>query len=290
MFQEQRIGAPPEAYKSLSDTLVDAPFAVTVCTPSEIIAQSFLRQRIRPFTRALSNAAWSLQPIPPQTQSVETNFLQIFSWRQDRVKKRLEAFLTALQTPQRSVCLLMLSSHGLRIPQQGSSVESWLVSQKKPYVFQGPKGELHMISLPSAVAHDFVGAWLRRHEQETQEMIDELPVMPLTLQVFQEKLQPREGGGVLERVAHDLGLLVEFQTLSDGGANSLMSLAAQRSTALQESQSILAASLVPASTGPTVGAWVFFGVVCAVLLIGVGFASSQRLRQDNFTSLVTWKL
>ena len=292
VFQE---GAVNVLKNPMLQTLTEAPFAVTLCTGSDDLAQAFLAERTKPFTRAVADPQWLPDPLPVATTSVETNFVQVLAWRQDMSKRRMQAFVKASVDPQVRGMLFLLTARGLRVPQTWTSVFDWMLKQDRIMLFSDSAGNVHAVFAPAQHASWFWTQCVQRYHQFAQEMLDELAQMPLTMQVFQQRVMPQESGAVFAQMAQAFPRKVLTHVLqmteTDTAASLIQNLSSELGFSSFESSfashemvafaasdglQSLSSSVPSSSTSPTPGAWVFFGFIVAILVVGVGFASAQR--------------
>ena len=284
MFQE---GSVNVLKHPMLQTLTQAPFAVTLCSGSQEVADAFLLERARPFTRVFADAQWLPDPLPVATTSVETNFVQVLAWRQDVSKRRMQAFQRASETPQVRGMLFLLTSRGLRTPTTWTSVFDWMIQQDRVLLFADGADTVHAVFAPASKASWFWTECVQRYHQFAQELLDDLAQMPLTMQVFQQRVMPKESGAIFLQMAQSFGSQVQMHrtemSQSENAASLLQNLSNEmgfgspaEELQLASSFAGLQAALPSSTTSPTPGAWVFLGLIAAVVIVGVGFATAQR--------------
>ena len=239
---------------SLLSTLLDWTGPVTVLSASQDVANSFCTQRSRPFTRCAARAAWAPEPLPPMTASVESNILSVLSWQVQNQARKMHAFATVDLQADAAVFLMTRGLVNVSASDLRSSGRVTVV------VANGAPAAL---IVPRALKDWFFAAWLKRHTQASQEMLDALLDAPLTLDAFHKDLAPAHALGTFQWLAAEHPDRLEMQDAELRPTEFAASALAAVSRTL--------ASTVPVNDVTGSGtAWLFFALVAVAVVLGIG--------------------
>jgi hypothetical protein len=123
-----------------------------------------------------------------------------------------------------------------------------------------------MLIVPEQHGLWFFQAWMQRHTQASQEMLDALLDQPLTLDAFHKDVASAHSLATFQWLSREFSDRVEIVEASLGPGEFAASALASRSAPL-------AAIDIPVNDVTGNGtAWVFFALVSAAIVLGIGVA------------------
>jgi len=254
--------------KALGDSLLatlerwEGP--VTVLCPHEAIADSFRTNRTKPFTRCVVNERWTSTPLPPMTASVESNILSVLTWQHEQQARKMLAFQSVAAAPQSSIQLFLLASRGL-VNTEATQVFQRFQRQSSVVLLTANQSPA-MLIVPEQHGSWLFEAWMQRNTQASQEMLDALLDQPLTLDAFHKDVASAHSLATFQWLARTFPNRLEIVDANLGPGEFAASALASVSAPL---------AAVDISVNDVTGngtAWVFFALVAAAIVLGIGVA------------------